>query len=162
MQTVWLHITSYIVSYSYCVCFMMHYACSSYSYATETEVYILHYSPGLVPFLAYESIELMQGTCSCRFCQDILAYEWIRYRVLYSDLESRIIQSFDAYSYICWGQYFNQPLFIAILIFKPQKYELRVLECSVGIRIHTLKIADIGNYPRITGGKRYKTYTPLA
>ena len=28
-----------------------------------------------------------------------------------------------------------------------------VLKCIVGIRIYTLKMADTGNYPRITGDK---------
>ena len=31
--------------------------------------------------------------------------------------------------------------------------ELQILECNVDIGIYTLKMADTGNYPRITGGK---------
>ena len=30
----------------------------------------------------------------------------------------------------------------------------RVLECIVGKRIYTFKMADTGNYPRITGDKQ--------
>ena len=31
---------------------------------------------------------------------------------------------------------------------------ITITECIVGIGIYTLKMADTGNYPRITGGKR--------
>ena len=49
---------------------------------------------------------------------------------------------------------FNQLLFIVILIFKLQKNELWVLESIVGIGMYALKMADTGNYLRITSGKR--------